>query len=318
MLELNDIHMTFRQGVIRRSARSVLAGVSMTLDRGEIVGIMGDSGSGKTTMAKIAVRLINPDSGQVVIDGEDITKLNFRGMSRYRSRLQLVFQSPEGALNPEMTLGSSLREAIMKSKMRRMGLAEATELLCAEFGIKKELLNRYPHQVSGGEIQRVALSRALVFDPDYIFLDEPTSMLDASVQAHILTVLIERQRRTGMGMALITHDLDIIRRFCTRLIVIDKGEKIADGRVDEVLSDGSSEYISRYVANWDRLASLSPGAADDLEVDDDKGYRRPFRGTEGELLRFQGRVPEDSRWIQKIHDPACRIRCKTIRFHDRT
>ena len=129
MLELNDIHMTFRQGVIRRSARSVLAGVSMTLDRGEIVGIMGDSGSGKTTMAKIAVRLINPDSGQVVIDGEDITKLNFRGMSRYRSRLQLVFQSPEGALNPEMTLGSSLREAIMKSKMRRMGLAEATELL---------------------------------------------------------------------------------------------------------------------------------------------------------------------------------------------
>ena len=273
MLELKDIHMTFRQGVIHRSARSVLAGVSMTLDRGEIVGIMGDSGSGKTTMAKIAVRLINPDSGRVVIDGEDITKLNFRGMSRYRSRLQLVFQSPEGALNPEMTLGSSLREAIMKSRMRRMGLAEATEQLCAEFGIKKELLNRYPMQVSGGEIQRVALSRALVFDPDYIFLDEPTSMLDASVQAHILTVLMERQRRTGMGMALITHDLDIIRRFCTRLIVIDKGVKIADGKVDEVLSDDSNGYVKEYVANWDRLATLDPGSADDLTEGYDEEYR---------------------------------------------
>jgi ABC-type dipeptide/oligopeptide/nickel transport system ATPase subunit len=262
VLELNNIFMTFRQGIVNRSAKPVLDNVSVSVDRGETLGIMGDSGSGKTTLAKIAVRLINPDSGKVMLDGEDITKYTFRKMAPYRSRLQLVFQNPEGALNPEMTLGASMREAISKSAMRKMGVSQAVESMCGELGIKPELLTRYPNQVSGGEIQRVALSRALAFNPNYLFLDEPTSMLDASVQAHILSVLRDHQRKTDMGMVLITHDLDLIRCLCDRLAVIDKGKLIAYGKVGDVLGDNGCEYIRRYTSKWDALSTLTPYGED--------------------------------------------------------
>ena len=258
MLELKNISMSFRQGIINRTVKPVLDDISISVDRGETLGIMGDSGSGKTTLAKIAVRLINPDSGNVILDGEDITRYDFKRMSPYRHRLQLVFQNPEGALNPEMTLGASMREAISKSKMREMGVSAAVESMCQELGIKQELLSRYPNQVSGGEIQRVALSRALALNPNYLFLDEPTSMLDASVQAHILSVLRDHQRRTEMGMILITHDLDLIRCLCERLAVIDHGRLIAYGPVDEVLGDGGNEYIRRYSSKWDALSTLTP------------------------------------------------------------
>ena len=258
MLELNNISMSFSQGIVNRTTKPVLDGVSISVDRGEVLGLMGDSGSGKTTLAKIAVRLINPDSGTVVMDGEDITKYNFRKMSSYRSRIQLVFQNPEGALNPEMTLGDSLREAVYKSRIRSMGITNAVDHLCTELGIKKELLTRYPSQVSGGEIQRIALSRVLAMQPDYLLLDEPTSMLDASVQAYILSVLREHQRKHGTGIVLITHDLDIIRSVCDRVAVIDKGKLIGYGGISEVLDDSDNDYIRRYTENWHALGELTP------------------------------------------------------------
>ena len=314
MLELRNITIAFRQGILRRTSRPVLDDVSLALDKGEVLGIIGDSGSGKTTIARIAARLVNPDSGRVLIDGEDITGLSARGMARYRSRLQLVFQSPEGALDPEMTLGESLREAAAKSQARRKGIDAAIQDLCAEFGIKRELLSRYPMQVSGGEIQRVALSRALVFDPDYIILDEPTSMLDASVQAHILTALVERQKETGMGMALITHDLDVIRAICTRLVVLDGGRVIADGDVDDVLSrpDG---YIHRYVSDWDMLSKLSPYII--VEDDGDEGRRRPLHQTWGGLVRFPREVLQDRRRIPQVHDTPRSVGDAPVRLHGR-
>ena len=255
---MKNISMSFSHGVINRSSKPVLDDVSVSVDRGETLGLMGDSGSGKTTLAKIAVRLINPDAGNVVIDGEDITRYDFKRMSSYRSRLQLVFQNPEGALNPEMTLGDSLREAVFKSKMRSMGITNAVDSLCAELGIKKGLLSRYPSQVSGGEIQRIALSRVLAMRPDYLFLDEPTSMLDASVQAFIFSVLRDHQKQFGTGMVLITHDLDIIRHMCDRVAVIDKGRLVGYGPTSEVLDGSDDGYIRRYCDNWNKLEKLTP------------------------------------------------------------
>lgn len=255
MLELSDIRMTFKNGLLDTKGRKILDGVNFSIGRDEVVGIIGQSGSGKTTLARIAVRLINPDGGRIVLDGEDISGLSYRQMMRYRSRLQMIFQHPEGALNPEMTLGGSLRESILKSGLKGKTYQGRLTDICSELGIKMELLDRYPMQVSGGEIQRVAIARALAFEPDYMFMDEPTSMLDASVQAQILSVLMERKRRSGMGLILITHDLDIVRHVCDRLVVIDKGAVITEGAVDEVLSS-EIPYIRGYCDAWDDLKEM--------------------------------------------------------------
>ncbi len=256
MLELQHINISFRKGLIGRGSKPVLEDVSLNISKGELVSIIGFSGSGKTTLARIAVRSINPDRGKIILDGQDISKLGFKDMSKYRSRLQMVFQHPEGALNPEMTLGDSLREAVRKAGYSGKAFEEKLDSICLELEIKKELLNRYPMQVSGGEIQRVALARALTFDPDYIFMDEPTSMLDASVQAQILKVIISRKERMGMGIVLVTHDLDIVRSVSDRVIAIDKGRIVAEGTAEEVFSS-QIPYIKDYVDSWNELESIN-------------------------------------------------------------
>ena len=253
MLELQHINISFRKGLIGRGSKPVLEDVSLNISKGELVSIIGFSGSGKTTLARIAVRSINPDSGKIILDGEDISKLSFKDMSRYRSRLQMVFQHPEGALNPEMTLGDSLREAVRKAGYSGKDFEDKLDSLCSELDIKKELLNRYPMQVSGGEIQRIALARALAFDPDYIFMDEPTSMLDASVQAQILKVILSRKE--CMGIVLVTHDLDIVRGISDRVIAIDRGRIVAEGKAEEVFSS-QIPYIKDYVSSWTELESI--------------------------------------------------------------
>ena len=253
MLELQHINISFRKGLIGRGSKSVLEDVSLHISKGELVSIIGFSGSGKTTLARIAVRSINPDSGKIILDGEDISKLGFKAMSRYRSRLQMVFQHPEGSLNPEMTLGDSLREAVHKAGYSGKEFEEKLDSMCSELDIKKELLNRYPMQVSGGEIQRIALARALAFDPDYIFMDEPTSMLDASVQAQIIKVILSRKEH--MGIVLVTHDLDIVRSISDRVIAIDRGRIVAEGKAEEVFSS-QIPYIKEYVTSWAELEAI--------------------------------------------------------------
>ena len=251
MLELKDINMTFRSGLINHSVTKVLSDVNLNIERGKVFGLIGNSGSGKTTLAKIAVRLIDPTSGRIIIDGDDITMLNFSKMRAYRSRLQMVFQHPETAVNPEMKLGASLKEALVKSGVSRDRMKDTITETCNIMGISESILSRYPTQVSGGEIQRVALARVLAFEPDYLFLDEPTSMLDASVQATIVSILREHYRSKNMGVIFITHDLDLAREVCDDIAVIDGGKVIENGPTDTVLSESKNEYIRNYVETWD-------------------------------------------------------------------
>ena len=151
MLELKDINMTFRSGLINHSVTKVLSDVNLNIERGKVFGLIGNSGSGKTTLAKIAVRLIDPTSGRIIIDGDDITMLNFSKMRAYRSRLQMVFQHPETAVNPEMKLGASLKEALVKSGVSRDRMKDTITETCNIMGISESILSRYPTQVSGGD-----------------------------------------------------------------------------------------------------------------------------------------------------------------------
>jgi len=256
MLELRNIVKDFHQGSLIRSTFRVLDDVSFDLKKGKIVGMTGESGSGKTTLARIALRLMEPTSGSIILDDLDITHMPLRRLRPLRNRFQIVFQHPEGALDPELRIHESLREALIMSGTPRNAIRERMTEVCSEVNLLSELLDRYPSQVSGGEVQRAVLARVMSFHPDYLFLDEPTSMLDVSVQAFILDFIRKRVKNEGMGIVLITHDVDIIRCMCSDVLVLSNGTIVDRGPVENVLNERSDGPASKIVRLWDSQKEL--------------------------------------------------------------
>lgn len=254
MLELASVSKTYGSGLLSKKRNAVLKNVDFRMCRGEVVGITGSSGSGKTTMAKIAMRLVDPAEGAVLLDGSDITHVK-PGRMWDRRRIQMIFQHPEGALDPEFRIRESLHEALLKSGVPKASLEDAVSECCHEFGISNLLMNRYPVQISGGEIQRVALARVMAFSPEYLFLDEPTSMLDLSVQAYILDKIMHRARKDNMAVALITHDFDILSLLTERLYFLDRGKMLAEGKTGNVFSSEDQE-IKAAVDAWNKHKTM--------------------------------------------------------------
>jgi len=251
MLELHGVSKEFRDGVLGRRRVRVLEGVSLNIERGKFMGLVGESGSGKTTLARIALRLIDASSGTITLDGTDITDLDQNKLRPLRKRMQIIFQHPEGALDPRYKLRGSVQEVLLKSGTPRARLGERTDELCALVNLPTDLLDRYPHQVSGGEVQRIALARVLAFEPDYLFLDEPTSMLDLSVQAHVMSVIRTVASRKDMGVVIISHDVDLIRSMCASTGVLHEGRLIATGATDRVLTNPDNDHVKAMVDSWD-------------------------------------------------------------------
>ena len=199
MLKVSHICKTFTGGIIRKTRVNAVKDVSFTIRDGETFGIVGNSGCGKSTIANMLLSLIKPDSGTIEIDGT----------------IQIIFQHPETSLDPAKKIGYSLEEPMIIHKMYdKAGRKKRV----------KELLDRYPHQISGGEAQRIMIARALSLDPKILILDEPTSMLDVSVQAQIMTLLKELQEKLGLSYLFISHDLDVVRWFCDEVAVMEEGE----------------------------------------------------------------------------------------------
>ena len=206
ILEGRGISKRYRSGFGFRS-KAVLSGRDIQLHQEETLAVMGPSGCGKSTLARILMRLIDPDEGQVLFHGEDITRLRGRALLPFRRRVQLISQRPETFFDPRKRLGDSVLEplAIFGLQYRRDRLTA----LLDEVKLTDELLTRYPHQVSGGEIQRLSLCRALLLEPEILVLDEPTSMLDVSVQAQILQILRRLRAEHGLSCLFITHDREV-------------------------------------------------------------------------------------------------------------
>ena len=227
-LDLRDVEVVYeRRG--RERVRAV-AGASLAVERGQIVGLVGESGCGKSSLARAAVGLVRPTAGTVVFEGREVTPLTRRARARELARLQMVFQNPYSSLNPRRKIGSQLADALdaldlAPRRGRRARVAELLELV----GLLPSAAARYPHQFSGGQRQRIAVARALAADPSVLVLDEPLASLDASAQAQVANLLVDLSRRLSLSLLLISHDLAIVRHVADVVSVMYLGVMVETG-----------------------------------------------------------------------------------------
>ena len=224
--------------------RPVLHGVDVTIARGETVGIVGESGSGKTTLGRALIGLLRPVSGSIHFDGREIADLDEAAMRPLRRRMQMIFQDPMSSLNPRRTIGRTLTAPLLLHGLvdDRAAARRRIEMTLERVGLPASVLARYPHELSGGQRQRVGIARAVVLAPDFVLADEIVSGLDVSTQAQVLKLLGELKREMNLSMALISHDLSVVRAVCDRVYVLSQGRVVEQGRCDIVFDHPQDAY----------------------------------------------------------------------------
>lgn len=223
MIEVEKIAKVFHNSWPRKQNQLVLDDVSFSLLPGKTFGLMGRSGIGKTTLGRIVAGLVKPSSGEVYFHGKNIFDMNRQEWLIFRRKVQMLFQDPQGSLNPKKRIEDSLHDVLNLIKIPFTQRKEMIDTALQVVGLSADFLTRYPSQLSGGQNQRVALARILLLKPEYIILDEPTSALDISVQAQILNLLRELQQTYGLGYLFITHDLEVIRYMSHTIGVLGNG-----------------------------------------------------------------------------------------------
>ncbi len=247
ILLLDNVDKVFRRGQV--TVRAVDR-VSLAIDSGEALGLIGESGSGKSTVGRLALGLLRPDNGRVVFDGSDLQELPAAVLRKLRGRFQIVFQEPLQSLNPRMTVGSLVEEPLIvhgrgMSRTQRRG---AVRDVFEQVGLDPGYVSRYPAQLSGGQQQRVNIARAIISRPDLIVLDEPTSSLDLSVRALILNVLSDLQAKLKLTYLFISHDIATVRYFCSRTAVMYRGQIVELGPTSMVLRSPVHPYTQALVS----------------------------------------------------------------------
>lgn len=240
LLQVDELLKTFREGALVIWA---VNGISFDVYPGEAVGLVGESGCGKTTAARCILRLAEPTSGHVYFNGADLTNLSRGEMRARRRHLQMVFQDPDTTLNPRFTIRRTLSEPLQLHKLVDDGSLEERLLqTMSRVNLDPEFLGRYPHQLSEGQKQRVGVARAIITEPKFVALDEPTSSLDMSIRIHMIALLQRLQEELGMTYIFISHDLSAVRALCNRVMVMYLGTIIESGPTDEIFDRPLHQY----------------------------------------------------------------------------
>jgi oligopeptide/dipeptide ABC transporter ATP-binding protein len=220
------------------------------IDRGETVGLLGESGSGKTTTGRLLLHLTPPTAGEVRFAGEEVGAMSGAALKRFRTRAQLVFQNPFDALNPRFTMRQSLAEPLTNAGVPKAERAERMEAVLRQVHLPDAtgVLAKYPHQMSGGQLQRVVLARALILQPQFIVADEPVSMLDVSVRAGILNLMRDVRDAMGLAAIYISHDVTLVRYVCVRTLVMYRGRIVEDGPTEQVVRHPRHPYTRALIA----------------------------------------------------------------------
>lgn len=243
--EIRDLRLSFpdmaHKPVFGAAPRiEVLKGLSFDVPKGEVLGIVGGSGSGKSTLGRAMIRLLEPDSGTIRFEGTDITHADETALRPLRKRFQMIFQDPMSSLNPRRQVGGIIAGPLRLQGVQdtRPRVLEALDMV----GLPRSFARRYPHELSGGQRQRVGIARAIALRPDFILADEIVSGLDVSSQAQVLNLLEELVRELGLTLAFISHDLSVIRRLCSRIIVMYHGEIVENAPTAQVFEAPEADY----------------------------------------------------------------------------
>ena len=249
MLEISHLSKTYTSGFLGNRRVDAVKDVSFQIHSGEIFGLIGESGSGKTTLTRMIGGFLKPSSGEITFEGKNLVKANSREWHQLRQQIQFVFQHPQLTFHPRRNIYFACAEPIRLYHLdRHMSERDMIRHMLRRVGISEDQWHKYPHEISGGQAQRIAIARALSLNPKLLICDEPTSMLDVSVQAQILRLLLRANEKYHVAMLFISHDLDVIRAVCQRVAVMHKGEIVETGTIEEVFGNPKHEYTKKLLS----------------------------------------------------------------------
>lgn len=244
VLEVKNISKAF---TVNKKLIQAVDDVSFVLKKGECLGIVGESGCGKSTIARIVTLLLRPDSGCVVLNGREIQNLSGAKQRKVYKQLQMVFQNPNDSFDPGRTLGDGIMESIINDGMKKSAAQERMRTVLKMVGLDEEIADRYPHQVSGGQCQRAAIARSIIIKPSVLICDEATSALDVTIQMQIIELLKKLQQQLGLSIILICHDLAVVQNMCERVNVMYDGRIIEAGMTEDIIKNPQSDYTCKLV-----------------------------------------------------------------------
>jgi peptide/nickel transport system ATP-binding protein len=246
-----EVHFPVRRGILGRTVDHIRAvdGISFNVYPGQTLGLVGESGCGKTTTGRAILRLIEPTGGRVMYNGVDVGELRGRDLRAIRGKMQIVFQDPYGSLNPRMTIESALVEPMVIQRIgrNRAERRERAAALLGEVGLESRYLRRYPHEFSGGQRQRICIARALASGPEFLICDESVSSLDVSVQAQVLNLFKELQEKRGLTYIFISHDLSVVKFMADMMAVMNEGKIIEFGPSENIYANPREAYTQRLI-----------------------------------------------------------------------
>ena len=247
LIEVRNLvkHFPKRGGIMNRVIAKVHAvnDVSFDVHQGETLGVVGESGCGKSTLGKVVMRLLEPTSGSIKYEDQEIGQLSYNQLLPFRRKMQIIFQDPNSSLNPRMTVESILREAVALHRVvPRSEMRGYIDDLLKKVGLRIDDREKYPHEFSGGQKQRIGIARALSIKPKFIFADEPVSALDVSIQAQVLNLMLDLKEELQLTMLFVSHDLKVIDFFCDRMLVMYLGRLVEEMPCDDIHADAQHPY----------------------------------------------------------------------------